>query len=310
MFSKRVSTSSIALAAVVCAFSGVANAAPVTVQFDTQFNFDPNQPLTVGGDLSGVFDDAFGTTGAPLDVSVSFTYDNANVAALSSSIVGGGSAAAFNQFLTSLTVTINNNPFVGMINAVNNAVTTEGGFFVSPTSAGLTLPEIDGSPVGFAVAQGGVASGNAMLLGDENPSSNTVGGVTQTFFGDSATFIFGGTSSTEFSGELTTGFGELSLSAFGFGAQTGPGENIIDGVDLASAANIFDPANLSSFFVAMTFAIDGVVQPFTLRSDQVTFASGPDPMPGPDPIPVPGAIPLMVTGLAGLAALRRRKRES
>lgn len=287
-----------------------ASSAPVDIAFTTELNFAPGETIGGGGGLvSDVFAEAFGTAGNAFDATVRFSYDDA-LAPVETSSTGIGTVGFYDNVLTSLSIEIGTETVVADIPAANAATSGEAGF--NP-GLGLFSPELDGTS-GLVDLPGSTQSANAMLIADQTVISNTVNGVTQSFFGDTATFSIGGSTADEFTGSFATSFGDVSLTSVGYSGSSSTTTNLIDGIMLADGANLFDPTQVLSFFVAVAFSVDGVVQSTTLVADTVTFIDPTiitDPSTPTDPgvsiVPIPGALPLLLSGLL-LGALVGRRR--
>lgn len=286
-----------------------ASAAPVDIAFTTELNFAPGETIGGGGLVSDVFAEAFGTAGNAFDATVRFSYDDA-LAPVAVSPIGGGTAGFYDDFITSLSIEIGSETVAADIAAANNAASGEAGF--NP-SIGLFNPELDNTS-GNVDLPGSTQSANALVIADQAFSTNTVNGVTQSFFGDTAAFSVGGSTADEFTGTFATSFGDVSLTSVAYSGSSSPTTNLIDGILLADGANLFDPTQVLSFFVAVAFSVDGVVQSTALVGDTVTFidptiiTDPPTPTdPGVSIVPIPGALPLLLSGLL-LGALVGRRR--
>ncbi|MFN3642549.1 MAG: VPLPA-CTERM sorting domain-containing protein [Gemmobacter sp.] len=69
----------------------------------------------------------------------------------------------------------------------------------------------------------------------------------------------------------------------------------------------FGPAGIAFAGIAKSVSFGGVANQIVF--DDITFGSSiPDPDPDPNVVPLPASLPLLLAGLGGIAALRRRRR--
>jgi hypothetical protein len=158
------------------------------------------------------------------------------------------------------------------------------------------------SDLSFVLSSNGGTLGTTTASGQQGTIGT--GGVVTTTSGSPGRFIGVGGGTFSYTGGTT-----FLLEAIGGGT---PSEMILPSASSYPNANgglvnNFDPYTIGT--ATFTFALSGVTSTTTINSATFSFGTSPDTFTGgtPPPIPEPTSIALLGTGMAGLAAIVRRR---
>ena len=302
------------LAANISAGAGLsAMAAPISVELSTQFRV----PAFFPAEADPAFDDAlrqgFDVADDHITAKIQFIYDDENTPTHTVDFPDHGESAFYNQFLTDLVITLNGKDFIANIGAVNSATTPRAGYShrddltftgLFPTRPGASFDISD------STADVVIPTGNGILVGNDNPASQSLNDETIIFDADAFGFIFGDTEQDDFIGSVMTDFGEIGLYNFWLFGSSGPGQSLADTVETLSGQDFFDQDNLSVLGAELYLTLNGQPQLQTLSAfnlpffeSKITISSSATP----SEVPVPAALPLMLVGLGGYWAATRRR---
>ncbi len=215
---------------------------------------------------------------------------------LAASLVAGGMLATAASASTIITL-----DFEGI--AIGNATTAIGDFYNGGAGGDLGISFSDN-----ALALVDSDAGGTGNFGNE-PSPDTV-----------LFFLTGAAATLNYSAGFTTGF------SFFYSAINNSGSiSVYDGLNATGniLATLFlpvtpqgsgDPTGVFNVFVPIGVTFDGIARSIDfggtenqIAFDNVTFGSATPGTGGPSPIPLPAAGWMLIAGIGGLAAMRRRK---
>jgi len=289
----------------IMALGASAHAVPIAVDFEIEFNFDPNAGVGAGGfNTQNLVDDLFGpafSNNGRFTVSGQLVYDP------TTGLFGGndGSAGFFNG-ISSLDLTFGGAATSADFDLIAaNAGSSEFGFASDPD--GRFCSDLEGCDlVGLPLTP----SGNVIqTINDSDFFIVQDGEITTVENQDAIAFQVGATDvDGEFGGPFATqNFGDVLLDGFRLGFFYDLTDSPITDLALPGNAGIFSSSALSGTLAILLFTgaefpggltFNGEVTSFTISDMDVSD------------VPIPGALVLFLSGLAALSGVKRRQRRA
>ncbi|MCB1930723.1 MAG: PEP-CTERM sorting domain-containing protein [Rhodocyclaceae bacterium] len=288
----------------------VANAALVTIDFESTVTFGGMDAAFGGSTIGQVIDGVYGTgtgTGGTAALTGSVTYDT-NTVPYQQIASGNQHIANYLSPITAISLALWGTTFDADIGGV------------AAGTPAIVQTEVSGSVgcVGFLGCTGTLTS-NVGFVGDDVPTQLGSPGGSVTFPDrDNFVLFFGGVENAAGTDVISafnpyvvsTADGDLFIFLFGLAAVSNPDEDLWNSAGLPTDATFFDPDHLEVMnvqFFLYGLPAGGEAPVFALGVGSVSdysVVTATDPTPPTNPVPEPGSALLVAAGLSALAARR------